>query len=124
MKYDLDVLTDFICDFAKARAEMNEDWQDHLDDNDLDDAVRKLFPGISSDQLKGAKVVVEVAEFIYAFAKAKAGISEKWQGEVDARVRNLFPDIGNDQLEEANQLADDRIIADMALGKWRIKERR
>jgi hypothetical protein len=68
--------------------------------------------------------LIELTDFICDFAKAKAGISENWQGEVDARVRNLFPGIGNDQLEEAKQLADGQIISDRLQGKRKVKERR
>jgi hypothetical protein len=55
----------------------------------------------------------DVTEFIYEFAKAKAGISKDWQDDIDAAVRRLFPNIRDDLLLEAKELADDQIMADI-----------
>jgi hypothetical protein len=57
----------------------------------------------------------DVTEFIYEFAKAKAGISKNWQDDVDAAVRKLFPGISSEQLEEARELADDQMVADVLM---------
>lgn len=55
----------------------------------------------------------DVTEFVYAFAKAKAGISKDWQDDLDAAARKLFPNIGEELLAEAKGLADDQIIAEI-----------
>jgi hypothetical protein len=55
----------------------------------------------------------DVTEYIYEFAKAKAGIRKDWQNDVDAAVRKLFPNISDDLLAEAKYLADDQIIAEI-----------
>ncbi len=107
-KYDLNEVAEFIDEFTKGMAGIEEDWQD-----DLDAAVRKLFPKISDELLAKAKTLNDVTEFIYEFAKARAGISKDWQEDIDAAARKLFPKIGDDLLTEAKELASDQIIADI-----------
>jgi hypothetical protein len=63
----------------------------------------------------------DVTEFIYEFAKAKAGISRNWQDDMDAAARKLFPGISNDQLEEAAELAKDQIVGDILMRERREK---
>jgi hypothetical protein len=107
-KYDLIDVADFIDEFSTAMEGISEDWQD-----DLDAAVRKLFPNISDALLAEARTLNDVTEFIYEFAKAKAGISKDWQDDLDPAVRRLFPSISDDLLQEAKELADDQIIGDI-----------
>lgn len=107
-EYDVNDVAEFIYRFTKAMAGLGEDWQD-----DLDAAVRRLFPNINDDLIEEAKTLNDVAEYIYEFAKAKAGISKDWQDDLDPAVRRLFPNISDDLLEQAKELADGQIILDI-----------
>lgn len=64
----------------------------------------------------------DVVEFIYEFAKAKAGISKEWQDDIDAAARKLFPSISDDRLKEAIDLADDQIVADILAEEEKKRE--